>query len=172
MYTTTHTQSRSVFNFIFKKILAIVITLTSLLLASCSNTPTGATGTVGNITIKDAWVRAALVAGSDGFISSGYMTIKNKGNTPDALMSVSSADAATVEIHESKSMDGMMSMAPLPDGLEIPANGSMTLTPGSYHLTIMQPKKESFTPGKTVKFLFKFKSGSELALDVPVRENK
>lgn len=117
-------------------------------------------------------MRAALVAGSDGFISSGYMTIENKGNTPDALMSVSSADAAAVEIHESKSMDGMMSMAPRPDGLEIPANGSMTLTPGSYHLMIMQAKKESFTPGKTVKFLFKFKSGSELALNVPVRENK
>lgn len=117
-------------------------------------------------------MRAALVAGSDGFISSGYMTIENKGNTPDALMSVSSAAAAMVEVHESKDMNGMMSMEPLPNGLEIPANGSVTLTPGSYHLMIMQAKKESFTPGKMVKLLFKFKSGSELALDVPVRENK
>lgn len=103
------------------------------------------------------------------------MRIENTGSTVDTLLSVSSDSAGAIEIHESKEMEGMkgmMSMSPLPNGLDIPANGSVEIKPGSFHLMIMQAKKELYTAGRTVNLSFKFKSGVTLSLAVPVRENK
>ncbi len=151
----------------------LLVLFASLLSACTSNSTTGSAANSGNITIKDAWVRAGL-ATSDDVQSAGYMLIDNGGNVADTLLSVSSDSAGAIEIHESKEMEGMkgmMSMSPLPDGLEIPANGSVAIKPGSFHLMIMKAKKEAYTAGRTVKLLFKFKSGTEITLDVPVREN-
>jgi len=162
------------------KTLTGLLSATILLLSACSSAATpaansgaaGGTASAGNVTVKDAWVRAALVTGSDAQ-SAGYMTIENKG-AADTLLSVSTDTAAMVELHETKEMsgsNGMMSMEPLPNGLDIPANGSVTLKPGSFHLMIMKIKKEAFTPGRTVKLALKFKSGTELSVDAAVREN-
>ena len=157
-----------------RNIVAALLMAVTLIATSCgSNSTTGSATTVGNITIKDAWVRAALVT-SDDVQSAGYMVIENKGGAVDTLLSVSSDSAGAIEIHESKEMEGMkgmMSMSPLPNGLDIPANGSVEVKPGGFHLMIMKAKKEMYTPGRTVKLSFKFKSGAALTLDVPVREN-
>lgn len=162
------------------KALTGILSATILLLSACSTVATpsastgaaGGTASAGNITVKDAWVRAALLTGSDAQ-SAGYMTIENKG-AADTLLSVSTEAAVAAELHETKEMEGMkgmMSMEPLPNGLDVPANGSVELKPGGYHLMIMQIKKEAFTPGRTVKLMMKFKSGTELSVDAAVREN-
>lgn len=144
-----------------------------MLLSACNNrSTTGSTATSGNLTIKDAWVRAALTT-SDDVQSAGYLVIDNTGSA-DTLLSVTSDSAAQIELHESKEMEGMkgmMSMAPLPDGLPIPANSSVVIKPGAIHLMITKAKPDAYTAGRTVQLTFKFKSGTTIILDVPVREN-
>ncbi len=63
----------------------------------------------------------------------GYLVIRNAGAAPDRLTG-GSADFATVEIHETKSDGGVTQMRELKDGLNVPAHGSVGLSPGGTHL--------------------------------------
>jgi hypothetical protein len=70
----------------------------------------------GDLVITQAWSRAtpggAKVAG-------GYLTIENKGATPDRLVGGSGDFAGKVEIHEMAMNNGVMTMRPLNKGLTI-----------------------------------------------------
>jgi copper(I)-binding protein len=93
------------------------------------------------LTVSDAWSRPAIGTGVV------YMRVNNRGNTADRLDAARTPVARVVEIHqsmdESKSMPGMkmdgmkmtgvMSMQRV-RALTIPAHGSVTLSPGGYHL--------------------------------------
>ena len=73
------------------------------------------------IAVADAWSRATA-PGVD--IGVGYLTIKNNGDTPDRLVSVSTSVAEKTEIHQTQMLDGKMQMRPVPDGVPIPAKGT------------------------------------------------
>ena len=88
------------------------------------------------LTVSDAWSRPAIGTGVV------YMRVTNRGDAADRLVDARSPVARVVEIHESmdesKSMAGMkmtgvMSMQRV-RALTIPAHGSVTLSPGGYHL--------------------------------------
>ena len=89
----------------------------------------------GDLTIGHPWSRATLPGAK---VAAGYLTVKNAGSTPDKLISVTADIAGKGEIHEMTVKDGVMTMRPLADGLEIPAGGEVKLEPGSsYHLMFM-----------------------------------
>ncbi len=92
---------------------------------------------VGHLELTDLWTRATPPnAPSAG----GYLTITNTGDEADRLVAVSSPEAKMGEIHEMKVEDGIMTMRPLDDGLEIPPRASVTLAPGGFHLMFVDPK--------------------------------
>jgi periplasmic copper chaperone A len=91
----------------------------------------------GAITVEKAWSRATP-GGAE--VAAGYLTIVNHGDTPDRFMSASTAVAGKTEIHQMKMSDGKMEMRPLPEGIEIPAKGTVALEPMGYHLMLMQLK--------------------------------
>jgi copper(I)-binding protein len=106
----------------------------------------------GAIRVEQPWARAtppgAKVAGA-------FAVIENSGSTPDRLVSATAAIAGRVEIHEMAVTDGVMTMRPLPDGLPVPADGSVELKPGSYHLMLMElagPLKEGEHVAGTLTF--------------------
>ena len=70
-----------------------------------------------------------------------YMQIKNNGGQPDRLLNIKSDIANVVEIHESKMEADHMSMQKIDDGIEIPAGGTVTLKPGSYHVMLIGLKQ-------------------------------
>lgn len=125
-----------------------------------------------NVSVKDPWARPAAGGGGmamGGSTSAAYMTLQNSG-AADKLISASTDAAGVVEIHETKAgSGGMMMMAPLPTGLDVPANGSVELKPGGYHIMLMGVKKD-LMPGQTFKLQLKFQSGKTIDLDVPVRD--
>jgi copper(I)-binding protein len=86
------------------------------------------------ITVEKAWSRATPV-GSE--VAAGYLTIVNHGDAPDRLVSVSTAVAGKTEIHQMKMSDGKMEMRPVPEGIVIPAKGTVVLKPMGYHLMLM-----------------------------------
>lgn len=91
----------------------------------------------GDIHIEHPWARAtpggAKVAGA-------FAAIENGGATPDRLVGATAEVAGKVEIHEMAVKDGIMTMRPVADGLDVPAHGAVALKPGSYHLMLMQLK--------------------------------
>jgi len=161
----------------------------ALTLSACATAPTAAPSdavvsspaTAGNITVTNAWARPALAmkmdvvtetAGHsmDGPVSGAYMIIENKG-AADKLLSLSTSVAEAAEIHQTTESNGMMMMEPMPDGIDIPANGKVEFKPGSYHITLMNIK-EDLKPGNTISLTLKFQSGQEMLVVVPVRENQ
>jgi copper(I)-binding protein len=87
----------------------------------------------GDLTLKGVVVRASLGANPN---TAAYLTIVNAGPTPDRLLSVSCACAASVSAHLSQMHGGMMSMAPA-GPVVVPAHGAVSFAPGGLHLMVM-----------------------------------
>jgi copper(I)-binding protein len=104
----------------------------------------------------------------DGPLSAAYMVIENSGGA-DRLLGASGDVAAMVQVHQTKESNGMMVMEQAKDGVDVPANGSLELKPGSYHIMLMNVK-DQLKPGDTFKLTLKFSSGAEIPVDVTVRE--
>jgi periplasmic copper chaperone A len=92
---------------------------------------------VGSITVETPWSRATPGGAK---VAAGYLTIKNSAAAPDRLVSVTADIAGRTEIHQMSMSDGMMKMRQLTYGLPIPAQGSVTLEPASYHLMFLDLK--------------------------------
>ncbi len=106
---------------------------------------------VGDIVVEKPWARATPKGAEVG---SGYLAIQNKGAAPDRLTG-GTADFATVEIHQMSSENGVSQMRELKDGLNIPANGSVGLSPGGYHLMFTH-LTHPLTKGESVKATLNF----------------
>ncbi|WP_127090462.1 DUF1775 domain-containing protein [Aquabacter cavernae] len=125
----------------------------------------GAVAKAGDLAVATPWSRAtpggAKVAG-------GYLTVTNGGTTPDRLTGGTFAQAGRVEIHEMAMKDGVMTMRPLADGLEIPPGASVSFAPGGYHLMffdLKQPLKE----GDSVKGTLTFQKAGTVDVTFDVR---
>ncbi|REF68625.1 MULTISPECIES: copper chaperone PCu(A)C [Paracoccus] len=131
-----------------------------LLAASASADPV----THGDL-LSDGYVRAmppnAPVAG-------GYVTIANKGSQEDRLVAARSTRAGELHIHEMTRKGDVMKMRELPDGLPVPAGGSVELKPGGYHLMFMQVPTP-FAEGEIVETTLVFEKAGEIALPFEVR---
>jgi copper(I)-binding protein len=126
--------------------------------------PTGQTFAAGDITVTGAFTRATLAAAKVG---AGYMTIGNAGTEPDRLVSATTEATPTVELHNMSVKDGMMTMTPMPDGIEVPAGGSVALAPGGLHVMFIGPKAP-FKEGECVAVTLKFEKAGELPVQLVV----
>lgn len=92
----------------------------------------------GEIEIGHPWSRATP---NGAKVAAGYLKLKNDGSEADRLISVTSDISGRAEIHEmSVSAEGVMTMRPLTDGVEIPAGGAVELKPGGVHLMFLDLK--------------------------------
>ena len=119
-----------------------------------------------NVDVKDAWVRTSV----QGQKATGaFMKITAKeGST---LVGVASPVAGVAEVHEMK-MDGdVMRMRALPNGLALPAGKTVALTPGGYHVMLMD-LKAALPKDSTIPLTLTFKNAkgeqSQVELKVPV----
>jgi hypothetical protein len=122
------------------------------------------TYTVGAIEIGNPWARAtpkgAPVAGA-------YMTITNKGAETDRLIGATSPVAAKLEVHQMSMDKGIMSMRPVPGGLEIKPGQTVVLNPESFHLMLLG-LKQPLTQGERVKATLEFAKAGKLDLEYVV----
>ncbi len=91
----------------------------------------------GDLVLDHAWARATPAGAKVG---GGFLTIENKGTTPDKLIGGSSRAAGKVEVHETAMNNGVATMRPVKGGLSIPPGQSVTLAPGGYHLMMTELK--------------------------------
>ena len=83
----------------------------------------------GPLRISHPWSRPAG-AGMNG---AGYLTIRNTGRTPDALVGVNFAGARRASLHSTRMSGDVMSMQAVTE-IVIPPGGSVPLAPGGYHI--------------------------------------
>ncbi len=117
----------------------------------------------GDIVIEMPWARATPKGAEVG---GGYVTIQNKGAAPDRLTG-GKADFANVEVHQMKSVNGVMEMRQVAGGLTIPAHGSVTLSPGGYHLMFTH-LTHPLTKGESVKATLDFEHAGPVQVEFAV----
>lgn len=130
-------------------------------LAACSSG-----GAAAAPTISDAWARPSM--GMDK-PAAAYMVITNSTGQADALLSVSTPAASSVEIHEtSTDASGMTGMHPIAR-LDVPAGGTVKLEPGGFHLMIMGLTKPLEVGGKLELDLI-FEHAGKVVVQAEVRQ--
>jgi copper(I)-binding protein len=96
-----------------------------------------------------------------------YLTVANGGNGADCLLGGSTDVARVIEIHDMAIEGGVMRMIPLPDGLEIPAGGSVALEPQGYHVMLIDLTRD-LRPGDRFDLTLRFQRAGEVVVPVMV----
>jgi len=136
--------------------------LATLVLCLCA----GPVMAVGHLQVEQPWIRTA----PPGTASlAGYAVLRNDGDAPLVVRSVSSPDFRTASLHESVSVDGVAQMRTL-DSLVIAPGGSLVLAPTGKHLMLMQPARE-LASGASVTVRFILRDTSPVDVDFNVRED-
>ena len=119
----------------------------------------------GDLVIAQAWSRAtpggAKVAG-------GYLTIENKGSTPDRLIGGSADVADKVQVHEMTMNNGVMTMRPLDQGVTIEPGKAVKLAPGGYHLMLLD-LKSPLKRGDKVPVTLEFEKAGKVKVSFDVQ---
>jgi copper(I)-binding protein len=89
---------------------------------------------LGSLEISQPWTRATPATAQS---AGGFLTITNKGTTPDRLVAVRSPVSAKVEVHEVRMEGNVMKMRELEKGLEIAPGATVMLKPGGFHIMFM-----------------------------------
>jgi copper(I)-binding protein len=105
-------------------------------------------------------------------VGGGFMTITNKGGEADRLVSITAPDVSDdVQIHEMAIENDVMKMRQLPDGLEIPAGGTVELKSGGFHVMFMRIK-HPFKEGETFKATLNFEKAGKIDVDFKIEAAK
>ena len=138
-------------------------TVLAVLIAAAS--PAFAQGTGPSIAVQQPYARATPAGAQTGAV---YMTVDNKSHAADRLVGASSDVADKLQIHEMTVVNGVMQMRELAGGLPIPADGSVTLKPGSYHVMLIGLKKP-LKAGESFPLTLKFEKAGNISVTVPVQ---
>lgn len=130
-----------------------------MLLVGCGGNDTS------GIEVRDAWVRNSPMVERAG---ASYMVIENSSAVEDRLLSASVDFANTVELHETKEMNGMMQMSPV-EAIPVPANGSVELAPGGLHVMLIDLTSE-LEPGAKVILRLNFENAGEIEVEAVVKD--
>jgi periplasmic copper chaperone A len=120
---------------------------------------------LGSLEIDQPWTRATAPTAKAG---GGFVTITNKGTTPDRLIAARSTVSDKVEIHEMKMDGNVMRMRELDKGLEIPPGATVALKPGGLHIMFMELKAPLAKDTKVPLTLVFEKAGS-IDVELPVQ---
>ena len=117
---------------------------------------------VGDLVISQPWSRAAP-RGAE--LASSYLTIENKGTTPDRLMGGSTEIAEKLQIQQS-GMVGL-TLTPVEGGLTISPGDKVVLAPHGYHLTLSNLKSR-MKKGTKVPMMLEFEKAGRVTVSFDV----
>lgn len=120
--------------------------------------------TLGELAIGHPWTRA-----TNGRVGGGFLSIRNHGGAPDALLRARSPAARVTELHTMTMTDGVMRMRPVPR-IELPPGATVTLRPGGLHLMLIDlaaPLRQGGTVPVTLDFARAGSITVELLIEAP-----
>lgn len=115
--------------------------------------------------ISDAWIPEQPPG---AMASAIFLTMKNTGDRPDALIKASAPGFKAVQMHKSVQVDGMHRMIEQKE-IAIPAHGETRLAPGGYHIMLIGPNKP-LVAGELVPVTLTFSDGTTETLQVPIKK--
>jgi periplasmic copper chaperone A len=118
---------------------------------------------IGNLIISDARARPTPPAISVGAV---YFSITNTGSTADRLLSVSTPVATKVELHESRSAQGVVEMREVA-AVECPPGKTVKATPGGLHVMLLG-LAAPLVAGSEFVVSLQFRDAGVVTLKVPV----
>lgn len=149
----------------------IFAVLAPLVVMRLNNTPQTSEIRVGN-----AWIRPISVS-MPGHEMEGmpdntaaYLTVENKSSAPDHLHKVTADFAASVEIHQTQIDDrGVAQMQLQAGGIEVPANSTIAISPGGYHIMLSGLTQNLELEG-IVSLTLIFSSGKTITVDAVISD--
>jgi copper(I)-binding protein len=142
--------------------LMTLMTAAALALAAPAAEPAAPSATV---VVDNAWSRATPPGATVG---AGYFTVTNKGTATDRLIGVTSAAADHAEVHEMTMKNGVMTMRPLANGVEIKPGESVQLKPGGNHV-MMFGLKHPLKAGEKVQGTLTFEKAGTVNIEYAVQ---
>lgn len=106
--------------------------------------------------------------GTNSSVGGAYFTIRNTGPDADTLLGATTDAAEHAELHVTVNENNIARMVPQPNGIAVPANGTLEFTPGNYHLMLVG-LKQSLTIGMQVRITLRFARNGDVQMIVPVQ---
>jgi copper(I)-binding protein len=129
-----------------------------MLVAACASSGPSA----GPMSAHDAWIRAPMAGG----VTAGYLVIENGTGQADALTGVTIPAGGMVTLHQTTTdASGQTAMSPV-DAIHVPAGGTVSLAPGSFHLMIDGLSGEA---GDMVELQLTFEHAGTISVQAEVR---
>ncbi len=132
-----------------------------------ANTVEGQNTNDPNILVNNAWSPEAPPVAK---VLAGYMTIVNKGSAAQTLISAKSPESKAVKLHQTLLKDGVAGMEQQQAGMINPGD-TLLLTPGGYHLMLMQPTR-AFRSGDTIPVELVFSNSKSIDVMLEVHSCK
>lgn len=150
--------------------LAAAVLGSTALLAGCNpapeaEAPARSEAAASIIAVTEPWSRETAEGQNAG---GAFMTIANTGTAADSLTGGTTPVAGRVEIHTMTMENDVMRMRRFEEGLDIPAGGTVTLEPGSFHLMLMD-LKQPLKAGDKVPLTLTFKGAGAVETELEVR---
>ncbi|WP_319534225.1 copper chaperone PCu(A)C [uncultured Vibrio sp.] len=143
-----------------KKIKTLAITLVALVASPLS---LAHEYEAGKIHIDHPWSREAP---PNAPVIGGFLQLNNHGDTEDSLIAAETPIAGRVELHNHIMEDGVMKMVKVSE-INVPANGSVALEPGSFHLMIFNPT-QTLKEGDRFPVTLTFKNAGKIDVEIAV----
>jgi copper(I)-binding protein len=117
-----------------------------------------------DIVVNGAFARAS----ASPLIKTGavYLAITNPGAEADRLVAVATPAAGAASIHETRTVDGVMTMD-MKEALDIPAGATVALAPGGMHIMLMN-LTAPLTEGQQFDVTLTFVKAGSVTVSVPV----
>ena len=117
----------------------------------------------GTLTLHQAWARASIGSAKAG---AAYLTIVNKGDEVDRLLSVETPAAKVAQLHTNLMKDGIMKMRRV-QAVEIASGEPVVLRPGGLHIMLMG-LKAPLQEGETFPLVLTFENAGPIEIPVKV----
>lgn len=140
---------------------ALAVGLALPALAACGDADADTAGPP-ELSVVEAYA-APSAAGSD--TGAAYLEVADEGGG-DALVGVRTDAAQRVELHRTRTRDGLAVMEEV-DRLEVPGGGRLRLEPGGDHLMLVG-LVAPLEPGDTVRLELSFATSAPLSVEAPV----
>lgn len=116
------------------------------------------------IHVAGAWARSTPPGVKTG---AAYMTVTNTGHEDDTLVSVSTPVAGMADVHHTIDDNGVMKMRPA-GPVDLKPGASIKLSPGGYHVMLMQ-LKAPLADGQNFPLTLVFEKAGKVQVDVHVQ---
>ena len=117
------------------------------------------------LVVREGWVRLPPPKTP---MMAGYARLVNPCPVPVTVVGASSPSFASVGIHETRMVEGVSRMRPVPQ-LRLPPDGSALFKPGGMHLMLMQPGAP-LKPGSRIVIQFDLAGGGKALGEFEVRK--